>query len=439
VHTFGFRIEIKPVRLHSPSVMTDRQGVTRTAKEAMICKMSSSTLICEAPDSHRTLNEERRAMKKIVQNPLLNRMYHARHLIVHKMVSSCLNSFKIITTLHQNQRCQLLLLGAGIDVSFEKLYCDSAVVFSLDLPEIVKERKAVLSGVQTEETLINNSVSDSFAAKMVAVPGDLRSFSTAWSSLLVNGFNAECPTIVVVECVLCYIDTPSVEKLLQHLSGHLCKQSVLITYDPLAPRSSYSQSSSSVPMSNGFAQMMADKFEDRKVPILHSIETKEILRNFILSCKWKYVLTLNMYQALHCFLTAEERRIKIALEPFDEFTSLALLHRLYGVTFASLDGVLYAHCLSHLVSSQISAENYQKYIADSFDKKVYCCSDPPTESETPYAGSTVENNLRSSARTRTGNDNKSSNVIKDNDDVSVNLLLSRISSLEIRVDSLLKR
>jgi O-methyltransferase involved in polyketide biosynthesis len=125
----------------------------------MICKMSSSSLICEAPYAHRTQNEEQKAMKKIVQNPLLNRMYHARHLIVHKMVSSCLNSFKINqnTKLNQNQKCQLLLLGAGIDISFEKLYSDSASIFSLDLPEVIKERQAVLSGVQIEETLINDS------------------------------------------------------------------------------------------------------------------------------------------------------------------------------------------------------------------------------------------------------------------------------------------
>jgi O-methyltransferase involved in polyketide biosynthesis len=423
--------------------MADRQGITRTAKEAMICKMSSSSLICEAPYAHRTQNEEQKAMKKIVQNPLLNRMYHTRHLIVHKMVSSCLNSFKINqnTKLNQNQKCQLLLLGAGIDISFEKLYSDSASIFSLDLPEVIKERQAVLSGVQIEETLINDSVSDTFAAKIVAVPGDLRSFSAAWDSLLVNGFDSDCPTIVVVECVLCYIDTPSVEKLLAHLSGHLCKQSVLITYDPMAPRSSYSQSTTSIPINSGFAQMMADKFEDRKAPILHSIETKEIQRNFILSCKWEYVLTLNMYQALHCILTAKERRVPILLEPFDEFTSLALLHRLYGVTFASMDDVLFAHCLSQLVTSEVSAVNYQKYISDSVDKnkKIYCCSDPSTETETSYAVSTVENIVHSSPRTRTENDDKSSNVLKENDDTSLSLLFSKISSLEIRLHSLINR
>ena len=342
--------------------MTDRQGITRTAKEAMICKMSSSSLSCEAPDAHRAPNEEQKAMKKITQNPLLNRMYHTRHVIVHKMVSSCLKSFKINqnTTLHQNQTCQLLLLGAGIDVSYEKLYSDSAAVFSLDLPEIISERKAALSVIQTEETFIKNTVKDTFAAKIVAVPGDLRSFSSAWDSLLANGFDKECPTIVVLECVLCYIDTPSVEKLLSHLSGHLCKKSVLITYDPMAPRSSYSQSLTSIPMCNGFAQMMADKFEDRKAPILHSVETKEIQKKFILSCKWEHVLTLNMYQALHCFLTADERRISILLEPFDEYTSLASLHKLYGITCASLDGILFAQYLSNLISIECNVGNYQK-------------------------------------------------------------------------------
>jgi hypothetical protein len=209
----------------------------------------------------------------------------------------------------------------------------------------------------------------------------------------------------------------------------------------MAPRSSYSQSTTSIPINSGFAQMMADKFEDRKAPILHSIETKEIQRNFILSCKWEYVLTLNMYQALHCILTAKERRVPILLEPFDEFTSLALLHRLYGVTFASMDDVLFAHCLSQLVTSEVSTVNYQKYISDSVDKnkKIYCCSDPTTETETSYAVSTVENIVHSSPRTRTENDDKSSNVLKENDDASLSLLFSKISSLEIRLHSLTNR
>jgi O-methyltransferase involved in polyketide biosynthesis len=425
--------------------MTDRQGITRTAKEAMICKMSSSSLSCEAPDAHRAPNEEQKAMKKITQNPLLNRMYHTRHVIVHKMVSSCLKSLKINqnTTLHQNQTCQLLLLGAGIDISYEKLYSDSAAVFSLDLPEIISERKAALSVIQTEETFMKNTVKDTFAAKIVAVPGDLRSFSSAWDSLLANGFDKECPTIVVLECVLCYIDTPSVEKLLSHLSGHLCKKSVLITYDPMAPRSSFSQSLTSIPMSNGFAQMMADKFEDRKAPILHSVETKEIQKKFILSCKWEHVLTLNMYQALHCFLAAEERRISILLEPFDEYTSLASLHKLYGITCASLDGILFAQYLSNLISTECTAGNYQKYISDSLYKGDYSCSDITIETKT-CAVSTAENTVRSSAHTTTDSglvyyNNESSPLSKGDDDVSLNLLLLRISSAENRLQCIINR
>lgn len=425
--------------------MTDRQGITRTAKEAMICKLSSSSLSCEAPNAQRKQNEEQKAVKGVVQNPLLNRMYHARQLIVHRMVSSCLNSFEINpdTTLHQNQRCQLLLLGAGMDVSFEKLYSSSAAIFSLDLPEIVSERKSGLFQIQTEETL-KNSVNDIYTAKMVAIPGDLRSFSSAWDSLLVSGFNVDCPTIVVLECVLCYIDTPSVEKLLLHLSGHLCRQSALITYDPMAPRSSYSQSLTSIPTSNGFAQMMADKFEDRKAPILHSVETKETQKNFILSCNWKHVLTLNMYEALHCFLTAKERNISILLEPFDEFASLALLHRLYGVAVASLDGMLFTHCLAHLVSPELTAVNYQKYISDSLDKKGNCSDDTTTKTDTACAVSAVEKTVRSSALTHPNSSifdekNKSSSACIDDHNMSVDILFSRILSLEIRLESLLAR
>jgi O-methyltransferase involved in polyketide biosynthesis len=90
-------------------------------------------------------------------------------------------------------------------------------------------------------------------SKSISIAGDLCDFDDIWKKLLLNGFDVGSPTIVVVECVLCYIDTPSVKSLLQKLSGNL-KESLLIIYDPMLPPppsipSDHSYQSRSLPLS----------------------------------------------------------------------------------------------------------------------------------------------------------------------------------------------
>jgi O-methyltransferase involved in polyketide biosynthesis len=89
--------------------------------------------------------------------------------------------------------------------------------------------------------------------KSISIAGDLCDFDDIWKKLLLNGFDVDSPTIVLVECVLCYIDTPSVKLLLRKLSGNL-KESLLIIYDPMLPSPpsfpfDYSYQSRSLPLS----------------------------------------------------------------------------------------------------------------------------------------------------------------------------------------------
>lgn len=211
--------------------MEERNGVIKTAKEAILCKASSahffnnkdvnaignldnkmnivyesssqSKLSCDGGKStsdtiksniNNTDNSKvgSKPEKKRLQNPLLNRLYHTRYLLIHKMVSKCLSTYKEnYNTIQENYKkdkdgsknvfckfdsakiigdkdktvqnsdnmdsksntdskcCQLLILGAGVDISFEKLYSHLACIYAVDLPEIIIERDKLLS--QNEE------------------------------------------------------------------------------------------------------------------------------------------------------------------------------------------------------------------------------------------------------------------------------------------------
>ena len=353
-----------------------------------MCKLSSNFL---------RSNEESESVAKMrPQNPLLNRIYHSRYQVVHKTLSKCLDLLRALKSVEciKRKQNQILLLGAGIDISFEKLYAKSESIFAVDLHEIINERNLALHAAEscsernTEHPLRRGSIS---------IVGDLRSFDDIWRKLLIEGFDSQCPTVVLVECVLCYIDTSAVQQLLMKLSKLLCDKSFLIMYDPMLPSSDssshftpyYSMISTPNSPSNSnktdFKQMMSNKFESRKAPIRHSIKSKANQRAFMKSCEWNYLKVFSIFEAQRYFLTSEERSVSILSEPFDEYSSLALLHNLYGITLACLDSNLFDTLLSQsyqgnkIASVIISSPNTVCLMPNTFILPIQSCSDVSTD------------------------------------------------------------
>jgi ribosomal protein S18 acetylase RimI-like enzyme len=440
------------------------KGTSDTSKSdhinSQICNASISAMLGnrDSTDSRKVGSKQE---KKRLQNPLLNRLYHARYLLIHKMVSKCLNTFKRNTENHimgheRNKNhndsagrnsicnsdcakiigdddmdskstsntcskcCQLLLLGAGIDISFEKQYSNLANIYAVDLPEIIIERDKILSrneGEDTEDngrqdvdnTNINSNCERSVKKfkerngehnkerieinrdrKSISIAGDLCDFDDIWKKLLLNRFDEDCPTIVLVECVLCYIDTHSVKSLLQKLSSNLSKDSLLIIYDPMLPTPPVFSPSRSLPLSsndttcssastshnkkktfnNEFSKMMQDKFSERNAPIRHCIPSTRRQQNFIQTCNWKFANSFNMHEASQLFLSTHERSISTVLEPFDEFSSLALLHKQYSVTLGGLERFSFESSLQDLLHyKKINSHEINHSSSDNEDEK----------------------------------------------------------------------
>jgi ribosomal protein S18 acetylase RimI-like enzyme len=109
---------------------------------------------------------------------------------------------------------------------------------------------------------------------------------------------------------------------------------------------------------NGFSKMMQDKFSERNAPIRHCIPSVKKQQNFIQTCNWKFVNSFNMHEASQLFLNKHERSISTSLEPFDEFSSLALLHKQYSVTLGGLGRYLHQSTLQDLL--KFHTVNFQK-------------------------------------------------------------------------------
>ena len=331
--------------------MSTLAGVIKTAKEALVCKSSSSLLTNDSGGLQKPRIGDGDGARCRRQNPLLNRLYNSRNQIIHKMIRSCLGMLKShgVDAVLRKSDPQLLLLGAGVDVTFERLYSKSATIFAVDYAEIMLEREAALSEILTKK---KSEVCESCFEinRSSFICADLCDFSDLWTKLIAAGLDTKCPTIILIECVLCYIDSSSVQKLLKQLSNHLPQQSILITYDPMVPKPSVNSplSALNTRRRSDFAQMIADKFTERNAPIQHNIKSTEMQEKFQKSCGWQYVRAVNMYTASRNILTREERQISILAEPFDEFASLAMLHKLYNVSFASLSEQLFLSCLNNL-------------------------------------------------------------------------------------------
>jgi hypothetical protein len=138
-------------------------------------------------------------------------------------------------------------------------------------------------------------------------------------------------------------------------------------------------------------------------------------------CGWQYVTAMNMYTASRCVLTLEERKIPITAEPFDEFASLAILHKLYNVTLSSLSEQLFLSCLCDLKLDNSTVKG-SKEASQSIDASLHCFNSPSSAAATVAV---------------VGRTSQSSQATNAED--SLEQLLRRISTAELRLQSLIVR
>ena len=141
-------------------------------------------------------------------------LYKHRRLCMHAVVEHSLASllFGQVDT-----RRQLLVLGCGLDTSYEESFAErrGVRVFHVDLPEVV-----------------------SLGTNKQAISADLRHVDSLHEKLSKAGFCFSTHTVVLTEMVLNYLPRLAVQSLLSFLSSALHGHALFVSYDFVLPEKS---------------------------------------------------------------------------------------------------------------------------------------------------------------------------------------------------------
>lgn len=270
-------------------------NVERTALEASSCKSAARDF---AEDK-----EQKRS-----QSPLLSKIYLARSKVMHLLVQ--------VAQVTSITSVQLLNLGGGLDASYAQYFSKEYV---LDLPLSIERITAANRDQRTSTTFISC---------------DLNNCVDVMSSLDAESFNWSQPTVVLMECVMSYLQPVSLEALLLCLSSRLTN-AIFVAYDPMCARGDAMDNVRSL------SAMMTRKFHLRGAPLTGTVSSTKVFTTRMQRCSWHLCRTYTMYQALHCLLLPEERSLYGENELFDEYASLQTLLNVYCVCFASNNALWY--------------------------------------------------------------------------------------------------
>lgn len=271
------------------------QGVMKTAQEALDCKNSAF------------------ASRLVVRKtPLLNRVYQARSCLITKAVEASVSA-----STPGKLNMQLLVLGAGLDTTY--LTCADKV-YLVDYQDVLDRHT-------------------NLPAHVTLVPGDLVEKEQLLAALSSSKFNFSAHTVVLVECVLGYINSEAAARMLRSITKAI-PVSMIITYDPVLAYTDV--------VGDGFSAKMHCKFAERDAPLLGCAQSVQEYSARFTTAGYAHVNACTIYQALQLYLSREERATSVTLEPFDEFASLALLHRHYALCIGSTNSGWYQRTMACL-------------------------------------------------------------------------------------------
>jgi O-methyltransferase involved in polyketide biosynthesis len=231
-------------------------------------------------------------------------------------------------TEHEDQ--QLLVLGAG----FESYKTISNInrVYLVDLPSIIAERRAK---------------SDIDSEKCILIAADIT--SADFMDILISfGFDISVKTIVIAESVFSYLEESRLKSLLETLSKSLM-QAAMVVYDVTVPVGS-----------GGYSSSTKACFDRSRATIKSAhISTVDAAR-FYCGAGWVFVVSFTVQQAISALCPEVSMMRAIDAEPFDEFSSLALLNKQYSLTVCSVSS---SYMKTFLTSANIC----------NFDVRSFCC------------------------------------------------------------------
>ncbi|XP_018427316.1 PREDICTED: tRNA wybutosine-synthesizing protein 4 [Nanorana parkeri] len=263
------------------------------------------------------------------RSPLIHRGYCVRS----QAVNHCIREF-----LQDTKDCahrQVLSLGCGFDALYFRMCGNlgaegSTCFWEVDFPAVVERKRRVIAETETlRKMLSKNADCDGPACsillsedyKLLGV--DLGDLSSLHSALDSAGLTWNCPTLVLAEVVLCYMDPDRSTDVIGWAARRF-PHSRFILYEQFSPCDPFGQV-----MMNHFVSLNSAL---RSVAVYPRLEDQE--RRFLHE-GWEQcrVLDMNEFSAL-CISDLEKRCIE-SLEPFDEFEELHLKCSHYFILVAS--------------------------------------------------------------------------------------------------------
>ena len=358
--------------------MNEVEGITRTAKEALHCKNSAA-----GGDT---------------ASPLLNHVYASRALIVHKAVEASINvlrgvnvsSTKLCSSLNT---VQLILLGAGLDTTYDALgspgaavtsnnfSCTNAtvpvLVYAVDFPSVLQKRMNMSGALSSTRY----------------VQADMRDAPSLWSKLEEAGVRYDMPLVVVTEMVCNYMNLASVQALASVLEAkrqqsrrvdgadclwisydfYALHEDVVAQYDTVTNKTSANDALSvlDMPRPIGFAGDMLKHYSARGAPLLqvqvrnslqcmrlggYNGSANQVAAHFSTLWPCAYIQPMEAWISCRSPNTAHRQQGNLPMGRdgnfFDEYVSLALLHRHFGLAIYGSAKSTFCACLLEMGITQ---------------------------------------------------------------------------------------
>lgn len=295
--------------------------------------------------------------------PVINRGTYLRTVTIDNIIDKFLKTFHqntATTTTSDAPTCQIVSLGAGSDTRVFKLLPQHPRLkyVEIDFPESTKLKSAVIANDPELSSLLlpsdlSTNLQQKFEADVHNYPTDihtpnyhltaldLRQTSNLESFLTQNEYlDAGLPTLVLSECVLCYIEPQLTNEILAQFTKHLAKGAIVV-YEPMS-------------LNDNFGNVMIENLKSRgiSIPTLKAFPTVEAQAQRLQmvlqqqpqqssngSTTLQQRVFVNDMDFTYNHWISEDEKVRVSkLELLDELEEWSLLSRHYSLSLAVWDG-----------------------------------------------------------------------------------------------------
>lgn len=266
--------------------------------------------------------------------PLINRGTYFRAFSIDSVVTKFIRA---------NEKCQIVSLGGGSDTRAFRVLNDNVTYTEIDFPELTKIKKLAIAKNPELQSLLKTELSppdillrqdfeafglDLHAPNYHLIGFDLRKIVENGERELLSYLDRDVPTLVISECVLCYLTPEENTQILSFWSQKLKSASVLM-YEPMG-------------LEDVFGSTMEQNLTNRGID-LHTFKEFPDLQSrkkfFLENAGYKTVRLTDMaevggYTGDRAWLLGEEAGRVSKLEMIDEIEEIRLLLRHYCLIYA---------------------------------------------------------------------------------------------------------